>query len=79
MREDDAAGSRLGSFRNAAAYAPFYVSDGLVVFVTQPRARLQGEILVEEPLSLRAVSLANGVELWSHAVRDTQFRGPFPP
>ena len=75
----DADGDRLGSFTNQVEYAPFYVSDGLVVLEGRPGARLQGEQMVEQPLSLWAVSLSNGVELWRIAIRDTDYRGPFPP
>ena len=35
--------------------------------------------LVDEPLKIRAVDLQTGQELWNWQVRDTTYRGPFPP
>jgi hypothetical protein len=31
-----------------------------------------------EPLSIRVADLRSGAGLWSKAIRDTEFRGPFP-
>ena len=75
----DATGNLIGSFSNRAAYAPFHVSGDLVVFETRPGARRQGDRMVEEPLGLRTVSLSSGAEQWRLPIRDTEYRGPFPP
>jgi hypothetical protein len=69
-------GARLGETRTHLAFAPFAVQDSLLLFVTEPFAR-RGE--PEQPVKLRAVSLESGKEIWSKEIRDTKFRGPFPP
>jgi hypothetical protein len=75
----DSSGARLGSFTNRVEYSPFYVGDGLVVYESRPGAWREGDRMVEQPLAVRAISLRNGGELWSISIRDTEFRGPFPP
>ena len=75
----DSSGTRLGSFPSRVDYAPFFVTGELVVLEQRPGARLQNGQMVEEPLALRAVSLSNGSEQWAFAIRDTEYRGPFPP
>ena len=75
----DSSGGRLGSFSNRVSFAPFHVHGDLVVFETRPGAWRQGDQMVEEPLSLRAVTLSSGAEQWRFAIRDTEYRGPFPP
>jgi hypothetical protein len=69
-------GARLGETRSHLAFAPFAVQDLLLLFVTEPFTRL-GEN--EQPIKLRALSLGSGREIWSKEIRDTKFRGPFPP
>ena len=72
-------GSRLGQLDTLTSYSPFVVTDTTVLFLTQPHAWRDGDEVKGEPLSLRAVSLASGIEQWSLPVRDTTYRGPFPP
>ena len=43
-----------------------------------PYVRRTAGGLVEQPLQIRAVSLATGNEQWSRPVRDTTYRGPLP-
>jgi hypothetical protein len=69
-------GARLGEARTHLGFAPFAVQDSILLFVTEPFAR-RGED--EQPLKLRALSLASGKEIWSKEIRDTKFRGPYPP
>jgi len=75
----DASGKRLGSFRTHFSYMPFYVNGQQIIFITNPYILSKGEELIEKPLKLRAVSLGTGEEIWSKAVRDIQYRAPFPP
>jgi len=75
----DASGNRKDSFNSHFSYMPFYVSGSQVVFITSPYILKKEEKIIEEPLKLRAISLETGEELWSKAVRDTEYRGPFPP
>lgn len=76
---DRASGADLGTVTHHAAVAPFLVFDGRLVYVSEPRMMRQGDDFVREPLQLRAVELASGVEVWNHKVRNTDFAGPFAP
>ncbi len=71
-------GSRLGELSSFVSYSPFGVTGSLLLFSTPPNARRVGEDIRSEPLLLRAVDLRSGAELWSHAIRDTKYRGPLP-
>ena len=75
----DAAGSQVGRIDVRGPYAPFHVMGGVVVVVTPPGGYLQGEEWIEERLALRGLSLATGLELWSHEIRDSAYQGPYPP
>jgi len=71
-----ATGRRIGEIRSHVSAAPFLVRDGLLVFATRPVARGEGG---EQPPKLRAFDLGSGKEAWSVELRDTEYRGPFPP
>ena len=76
---DRSTGEAIGEFRTFQSLAPFFVSDSQVIYETPPYARqIQGN-LIQEPLKIRAVDLSTGQEMWSREVRDTTYRGPFPP
>jgi hypothetical protein len=69
-------GEQVGQFRTHVRYAPFFVTDGRVIYHTQPYS------VGREPdkgAQINAVSLTNGSPLWSHPVRDTVDRRPRPP
>ena len=72
-------GERVGEFRTYLPLAPFFVLDSEVVYETGPYVRQSETGPIEEPLKVRAVDLQTGQELWSQPVRDTTYRGPFPP
>ncbi len=74
-----ASGARLGSVPALVSATPFVVI-GTTLYHTVPAhsVRKDGKF-VENPTSLRAVNLKTGVEAWKMAVRETSFRGPFPP
>jgi hypothetical protein len=76
---DRGTGERVGEFRNHLPLAPFFVLDSQVIYETGPYLRQTKKRLVDEPLKIRAVDLQKGQELWSRQVRDTIYRGPFPP
>ncbi len=76
---DNTSDQAIGSIMNHISLAPFIVANDLVLFVTEEyMRRIDGE-LVAEPLTLRAVSLESGREVWSHALKDIRYRGPFAP
>ena len=70
---------RLGELRSAFPQAPFFVAGTKLVFEGRPFVRLVDNQVEREPLKVRAVDLATGSEVWSVALRDTTFNGPFPP
>jgi hypothetical protein len=72
-------GERVGEFRSHLAMMPFFVTGSIVIFETGPYVRATQAGEVAEPLKIRAVDLRTGSEVWSREVRDTAFRGSFPP
>lgn len=70
---------RLGSFDAPVSYSPFVVVAGRVLTIA-PAAVVKTEAgWLETPLSVRAMGLESGKEIWRAALRDTRYRGPFPP
>lgn len=72
-------GERLGSLGQPESFRPFHVTGSTVVFVSPPSSRRVEDSWVSEPRLLRAVDLTSGLEQWRVAVRDLEYRGPFPP
>ena len=72
-------GRQVGEFRAHTSHAPFYVTGNTLVRVTGPYVRRVGEEYDEQALSLRAVDLDSQQEIWVREIRDTKYRGPFPP
>lgn len=75
----DAAGVKLGSVEAPVSMAAFVVSGNQLFYVAQPSVRKEENKLIEQPLRLRALDLRTGTELWTSAVVDSTYRGPFPP
>jgi hypothetical protein len=76
---DRGTGERVGEFRTHLSFAPFFIFDSQIIYETGPYVRRTEKGAVDEPLKIRAVDLRTGQELWTWQVRDTTFRGPFPP
>ena len=76
---DRSNGNRIGEFKCHLSVVSFFVSDSLVVYETGPYVRRTEAGLANEPLKIRAVDLRTGKQRWSTPLRDTTFRGPFPP
>ena len=74
-----AGGARLGSVPALAAATPFLVVGKTLYHTAPAHVMVKEGKLVEQATSLRAVNLAAGAEKWTTAVRETSFRGPFPP
>lgn len=73
-------GQRLGETRSRLSYAPFVVSEGILLYVSNPFSyRSDDGAIRSVPRLLNGVDLASGAEAWSYEVRDTAYRGPFPP
>jgi hypothetical protein len=71
-------GESVGNLRWHTSATPFCVLGGTLLTITQPFSRRVEGRIVEQPPALRAISLETGVQTWSHALRDTTYRGPFP-
>lgn len=75
----DAAGATVGTVEAPVGRARFVVAGSQVLYVAPHTARVEGGKIVEEPLRLQALDMRTGAAVWSAAVVDTTFRGPFPP
>jgi hypothetical protein len=72
-------GDRLGSVPAMVSATPFLVV-GTTLYHAEPAHAVRREgRFVEQATALRAVNLETGAETWKAAVRETSFRGPFPP
>lgn len=74
-----ASGTRLGAVPAMVSASPFLVRGRTLYHTVPAHALVREGKLVERPLSLRAVDLKTGAEVWSQAAGETAFRGPFPP
>jgi hypothetical protein len=72
-------GARVADIDMEWAGAPFFVRPGLLIHEAPLERRMVAGKVVEEPLRLRALDLASGQELWTRPIRDTAYRGPYPP
>ena len=68
-----ATGARIGEFKSHVPVVPFYVKNSIIYYITEPYSRRVNNGLLEEPLKLRALNLTTGKELWSQAVKDTNY------
>lgn len=72
-------GAKVAELRQDTPAAWFFLSGSRLIHETNVSSRLVGGQVVVQAGKLRAVDLETGTEVWSHAVRDTQYRGPYPP
>ena len=72
-------GAKVAELRHDEPGAWFFVSGSRLVHETNVTLRCVGGQVVVEPGKLRGVDLETGTEVWSHAIRDTKYRGPYPP
>jgi hypothetical protein len=71
---------RVGSITSPFAQAAFFVFGAQLVYEGYPfLRRLPGGEVQDQPLTLRGADLRSGGEQWSRPLRDTSYRGPFPP
>ena len=76
---DNETGDEIGQLRSYLSQSGFVVVDFRIIFETGPYVRSTESGLVDEPLMVRMVDLRSGDQVWSRPVRDTAYRGPFPP
>lgn len=76
---DNKTGDEIGQLRSHLSQSGFVVVDSRIIFETGSYLRRTESGLVNEPLMVRMVDLRSGDQVWSRPVRDTKYRGPFPP
>jgi len=73
-------GRPVGSVTTHTSYAPFFLGDRELIYEVRPFVvRNDDGTFDSQPRHLRAIELASGHELWTRPLRDTEYRGPFPP
>jgi hypothetical protein len=72
-------GNEIGKIKSHRPQVPFFISDSRIIYETRPYFRRTDEGLIDEPFKIRGVDLGSNRELWSQPVRDTAYRGPYPP
>ncbi len=74
-----AEGQTLGTINSDYSYRPFEVVAGRLLFVTPLAMRRSGTDVDLSMPSLVAYDLASGERVWQRELRDTRYRGPYPP
>jgi hypothetical protein len=76
---DKGTGKPVGAFPCHFAAVPFFVKGSRVVYQTGPYGRRQEGKWVQTPPEVHGVDLKEEGKPWSRPIRETAFRGPFPP
>lgn len=74
-----ATGARVGEVRNHFSKADFYVEGSRLVHEVWPYSQRVNGKMEKVDRAVQAVDLSSGTVLWSHPLRETAYRGPFPP
>jgi hypothetical protein len=74
-----AGGARLGSVTALVSATPFLVVGRTIYHVEPAHAVSREGGFTEHPAALRAMNLTTGAEVWTQAIGETDFRGPFVP
>ncbi|MEM7081561.1 MAG: hypothetical protein AAF465_02425 [Pseudomonadota bacterium] len=72
-------GKRLQTFASAVSFSPYIIVGNRLLYVTPARKWRAEERTEINPMSVRAIDLNSGVELFKVPVKDTRYNGPFPP
>ena len=72
-------GQQVARIANHFSYANFFLAGSVYVHESQPYGRRVDDQWTESPLELRGVDINGGSLIWVHPIRDTAYRGPFPP
>jgi hypothetical protein len=73
-------GEQVAEVRHASPAAWFFITASSLIYEAPPTGRISnGELVVDQPLRLRAINLETSAELWERPFRDTAYRGPYPP
>jgi hypothetical protein len=72
-------GDKVTEIHMRAPAAQFFIRDGSLVYVAPATIVRAGEQLkIGQPRRLSAIDLKTGSELWSRAIRETTYLGPYP-
>lgn len=72
-------GEQVGQIRHARSHAPFFVAGRSLVIESPAYGHRVGEEWVDEPRMVRAVVADGGALIWERPLRDTAYRGSYPP
>jgi hypothetical protein len=72
-------GRRLGQVRQYPSHAWYIVHGTQLIHVAPPYGRRVGDERIVEERRLRSIDINSGEPLWEQPLRDTEYRGPFPP
>ena len=76
---DMASGQSLGEILSPYAIGPNLVNNDQIFYVEYPWQRREGSKVLSDPLSLRAVDLTTGNNVFNVEIRDTRYTGVTPP
>jgi hypothetical protein len=71
--------SLLGEFKSSVAVVPFFVTGSKAIYEIGPSVQRTSEGLIQRPRRIQAVDLKTGNEVWTTPIRDSTYRGPYPP
>lgn len=74
-----ATGARVAQIRMAQSATPFFIWHSLLVYESPPVSQRINGVWHTQPLELQAVDIRTATQVWSRTIRDTGYRGPFPP
>ena len=69
----------LGSIRSHVSQASFGIVNGQILHESRAHERRVAGDMQRFPLAVRSVDLRQGQVRWTQLIRDTAYRGPFPP
>ncbi len=73
-------GEHVAQVQNASPAAWFFITASSLIHEAPPSGRIiNGRLIMDQPLRLRAIDLKTSDELWERPFRDTAYRGPLPP
>jgi hypothetical protein len=76
---DIGTGEKVGRTKSHLSQSAFVVVGSRLIVVTGPFSRRTDKGMENQPLMLRGIDLEKGEQVWSQPVRDTEYRGEYPP
>ena len=70
---------RLGEFKSYVSVVPFILIGSRVIYDSPAYVQRVGSELVQQLPKIKAIELLTGQQVWSLDLRDTAYRGSFPP